>query len=618
MPRRKAAPGPAAGGSAKVVRGYYLALALVAVLAAGAYLGTLGNGFVFDDTDIVVNNEYIRSLDSIPRFFRAAWRPLKRVSLAIDYQLFGLDARGFHFTNVVWHVLATLALVRLARALGAGRGVAVIAGILFAIHPCHVESVAVITHRKEMMGALFFFLAFEAHVRRDSSWRTIALVYLWFAASILSKEIIGATLPLVILAWDAFYRGGDRRAALVQSARLLLPLIVSIGAVLVVRFVYQERPSFFPFFEEAHLREITGGALGSYPPVLATALRSFWTYCRILVLPFDLNADRAVAYSTSLTDPWALLSLAGLVACAVVVVRLRPRQPLLSFGLGFVPLTLLPAGNVLPLIPWFVAERYLYLPSAGYCLALAVLLVWSWDHTRAPLPRAALACGAMVFGVALLATTTARNRVWKDDETIWAETVRQNPDSIIAHMALLSLHHKQQRWVDSERESRAVLALDPLNHTAHVNLGDALTQLGRVGEAVTAYRAATVVYPEDGMIRNNLGNCLKRLGDAEGALEQYRAAVSFAPWLAEPHVNIGAHFVRTGELDLARQSFRRAVLIDDSLAVAHFNLAVVEQELGHVEEAKAHYRRVLALGTDPHLRPLVMRQLDGLSPPSRP
>jgi tetratricopeptide (TPR) repeat protein len=484
--------------------------------------------------------------------------------------MWGLAPAGYHLVNVALHaanaVLLSLALSRL-KLPGAW-----LAGALFAVHPVHVESVAWVTERKNVLSTFFYLLAglqflrfFRLESREDGHGRvrTWGLGAALFLAALLSKTVT-ASLPaalLLILWWKG------RRI----STRVLVPML----PLFVAGAAFGGATA---WLEVHHV-----GARGetwdlSFLERVLIAGRALWFYAGKLLLPthlvfvyprWSIDAADAIAYAY----PAAAL---GTLAALYALRRRIGRGPLtaalffagtLSPALGFL--------NVFPMRFSFVADHFQYLASAGLLALFAA--------------GARRAAGAG-FVVLLVVLTVLRLPAYSDAETLWRDTVARNPGAWIAHTNLGLELARRGRDEEAIGHFRETLRLDPRPLEPRLNLGEALQRLGRPDEAITVLREAVALHPESPHARYNLGTALLKRGRHAEGIAELEAAQRLDPGLVEVAYNLGTALLHRGRLDEAAAQLGRAVALRPDHADAHLNLARVLELQGRAAEAGAHRR----------------------------
>lgn len=489
-----------------------MAIGLCIALAAAAYANALGNGFAYDDTALVEKNPRVHSFDQVPALFAepywpglyggektSLYRPLTLLTFTVDWTLWNGHPAGFHLTNLLLHALATglltLLLLRFAGPWGAGIG-----GAWFALHPVHTEAVANVVGRAELLAAVAVLGALLIVLRgeRDAESRPPAApaalgASALFAAALLTKES-AVVLPLLLLLLDGAREGwtGPRAAlrSLLARRRLYGTLALAALAALTLRWVA--------------LGAAVGGdtAAAFFPdrePVTRffTMIRVWPEYVRLLVAPLELSADYspAVLLPASSVTPLGLLGIALAAALLAIALRLWRRRPLVSAGILWVPIALLPVSNLLFPSGVVLAERTLYLPSVGGALVaagLTELVRERWPRSRRRLAAAATAALLALFAV----VTVRRNPVWHDTLTVFNDVLRRHPESYKVHWALANSLAARGEWREAVERYRTALRIWP--HDPRVWIELAAQYIRRQGwpPAEEAARRAVALAPE--------------------------------------------------------------------------------------------------------------------------
>jgi protein O-mannosyl-transferase len=561
----------------------------VVALAGLLYLPTLSYDFVWDDRGLITENRDLLAPAPFAFFgqsFTHWWanqgriphqyyRPLVISSFWLDQRLSGPKPLGFHLTNVLLNCGVGVLVVLVLAEMLASFWPVLLGGLAFALHPTHVESVAFVADRTDLMMTLFVLLAFLAllRYRRRPSIATSVLTVVPFAAALLCKEtaILFPVLAFFLLLPELRQPARRRRA------------LVLVGAMAAVVVVYLA----------ARVAALTGTppSWGDVGPGMRfmLAVNAFGRYALLAVVPFD----RRIRF----TDPRALAAFGWPTVAAVIAlaglawmaVRFR-RQPAGVGSLWFF-LFMLPACNLVPPGPSYLSQRMLYLPTVG---AVLVSAAWAVTLRRGRRVLAALA----VLYVGVMGLSAARSMpVWRNERSLDTTIIAQSPDDRQARFDLVRVLQESSDWQGAAREVRRGLALVPGDTSAWVLLGDVLAQEGDFGGAAAAYRQALGLDPNAAMVHNNLGAVLNQVGDPRGAEDEYRQAVRLQPDLAMAHNNLGQLMALRGRQDSALVEFRQALQSQPDNTRARFNLGMALQALGRMEEARAAFEQVL--GQDP-------------------
>ncbi len=464
-----------------------------------AYAGILQAGFVnYDDPSYVFRNPHVVGGLSLPgiawAFTTTAesnWHPLTWISLMIDASLGGGGPRVFHATNLLLHVANSLLLLFVLRGLTGCLGKSAFAAALFALHPLHVESVAWITERKDVLSTLFLLLTLAAYGRyvRASSWRAYTMVVLALTAGLLAKPML-VSLPLVLLLLDAWplARWSD-----VGTRRILLekiPLFVLAGLSCGVTL----------FAQRLALKPLEVISLGAR---VANALVAPWVYVGQMLWPARL----AVFYPLHPLPLWQ--PIAGLLLLATVsllAVRLGPSRPWLPVGWFWFLVTLAPVIGLVQAGLQAHADRYTYVPLIG----LFVVIAWGVpDLVRRSAPRAQvrawLAAAAVVVLLALAVATRVQVGTWRGSIELFTHAIAVTQDNVLAHFNLSDAYSAQGDDDAQIVHLRAALRIDPHHANAHFNLTSALIRRRSVAEVAVLCREEQALWPTEERTLVNLG-----------------------------------------------------------------------------------------------------------------
>jgi len=558
-----------------------LALA-VAVAALVLYAPVRNHGFVdYDDFDYVAANPHVRgglSLAGIRWAFTTGhasnWHPLTWLSHMLDVQLFGLAPGAHLLVSACLHAAsAALLLLVLARMTGAvGRSAFVAA--MFALHPAHVESVAWLSERKDVLSGLFFVLTLAAYARyvERPGPRHYAAALLAFALGLMAKPML-VTVPFVLLLLDAwplrrFERGTVRKLVLEK-----LPFVALSAASCAVTLVVQ-KAAVVPVAKFPLDRRLANATV-SYARYLFEAV---WpAKLAVFYPPVEWPAGRVIAS--------ALL----LAVISVAVVRARTARPYLATGWLWYLGMLVPVVGIVQVGTQAMADRYTYLPYVG----LSIVAAWGLTDLlsgRAAVLRA-LAVGACAAAAWLAFAQVA---VWKSTATLFGHALAVTEDNFIAHKNLGRDDLRNGRTDAAVAHYREALRILPTAEAMSA-LGAALATQGKLDEAFALFRDAVRLDPADALARANFGEALARMRRVDEAEAEFREALRLAPESAQVRNSYGAALAAQNRLTEAEAQYEAALRIDPESADAHNNLGVTLFHLGRKEEAERHYRAAVRL-----------------------
>lgn len=565
---------------------------LAAALSLLPYVGTLDHGFVWDDHELIGNNRALlgHPLPSLLQPFTLGaekssyYRPVVILSLALDHSLWGLEPRGYHLTNLVIYALSTIGLSLLL--LGpVSWAAAALAVALFALHPTHVESVAFISGRSDLLAGFFLvgtmLLIKEAICDpRRGRIGLLVLAGLSYLLSLLSKESAGH-LPLFALA--ALWMLRRDEAARNVALKVAISIFAGFVAYLALRFASLQGTS---VSSAASLQVFP---LHDYPWF-------FHQFFRLLFVPYQLLPYYEATRPSIAT--YAALAL-WVAALAFVIRWLVGKGNRGIFGMGSVMWLFL---AILPVLPLFrqsgaiIADRFLYVPSIGLVAVVAagtdLLLSRFRDGWQRFLPTVLI-----LVALAMGFVTGTRAQEWRSDLSLFESAALRAPRSIVLNYLLGKEYLKQRRLDEATRSLRKALELAPDYVRARVSLGDAHRFRGEIQQAEREYRLALVAKPGDAEAAFGLGTIAMDRGDVASARASFRLALAQDPGLAAAHLNLGNLSYQEGDYGAAEQSWLKVLGMNPTNTQAMNNLGVLAKGRGNVAAARDLFRR--ALDVDP-------------------
>jgi tetratricopeptide (TPR) repeat protein len=540
----------------------------------------------YDDPVYVRDNPHVRAgltPGSIGWAFTsgeaANWFPVTRLSHLLDAQLFGMRAGGPHLVNVLLHALAALCLfLFLRRATGVRWPPAVVA-LLFALHPLHVESVAWVSERKDVLCAFFWFLALWAYVRyaaRPTRGRYLA-VLLPFCLGLMAKPMI-VTLPLVLLLLDFWpLRRWPRFAE-------KLPFVALSAAAAIATYLVQR--------ESGAVRTL---AVFPFGLRFENTLVSYAVYLAKVIWPSRLAVFYPFPPAIPLWQPVVAATI--LAGISLLVWRARAAYPYLLAGWLWYLVTLAPVIGLVQVGAQARADRYLYVPFVG----IAIMLAWGGADWLRRVPRAAAAIAVCAI-LPCAAVAEAQLQFWKNSESLFEHAIAVTGDNYIAqHNLGAALAEVPGRSSEAMAHYREALRIQPDSAAGHLDLANILANAGRLPEAVSEYQAAERIEPDSATLHTNFGNALAKLpGRLPDAIAEYRAALRDRTGEAAAHNNLGAALAQVpGRLPEAIEEFRAALRSQPDYSEAHANLAQSLMNVpGRLPDAVAEYEAALRTRPD--------------------
>lgn len=598
---------------------------LSAVVGGGLYLGTLRNGFAYDDALVVEQNEVVRSgrvLDafSTPYHFGPAhrtptylYRPLAVASLALNGRAHGLRPAGYHAVNVLLHSAASGLVLALGLACGLSSRAALAGSLLFAVHPVHAEAVAAVAGRADLLAAVFSLLALAAHLSlRDAAGRPspagIAATCACLLGALFSKES-AILLPAALLSWDVL---GSRRqfpGAVPRRSptRDLLPSASAFAASVAVYLASRAAVLGALTVPASSMTPIENPMVGlAWPERLMTGAVVAARALGLLVFPWRLSPDYGFAETTAVcspTEPRLLVAAAVLVLAVAAAVASSRRSAAAAFLVVFFLSSWIVVSNLVLLIGTVMAERLLYLPSVAFCLLAG--MAWDCLSERAGRPL------WIAAGVGLLLAGSARTvlaaSAWKDDYHLFAAAEKAAPRSVRVLGNLgVELARRGRLEEALSRLTRAV-EIAPDFVPNRINLAGLYLKMGDLEAAEREARHALRVEPANAVALLQLGAIRERGADMAGAKDAYEKAAGADPGLAEPHLRLASLALGRGETDRAIEALEAALAREPGSVAALRGLAVAAARQGDLEAAVSYLEKAAALAPDD---PSIRRQLE--------
>jgi protein O-mannosyl-transferase len=550
------------------------ALLLVAAVLL-AYLPALRAGYVWDDDAYLTANRLLLSLDGLRRIWleptaSPQYYPLVFTTFWLERHVFGLAPAGYHTLNVLLHAGVALLVWRVLARLGVPG--AYLAGLLFALHPVHVESVAWISERKNVLSGVFYLLALRAYLRHlglrrpdepDRPGRDYWIALASFVCALLSKTVT-SSLPVVIVLL-AFWRGRP----LTRAAWLRLLPFFALGAAAGLHTGWLERH---------HV-----GAQGAdWTLTLAerwlVAGRALWFYAGKLAWPQPLVFiyPRWPLDAGSLAQQVYPLAAATVLVVLVIARRQLGSGPLVAalfFGVSLFPA--LGAFDVYPMRFSFVADHFQYLASIGIIALTAAVLTGAARRLR--LPATATRVAAIGLLALLAMRTTLQASYYRDAETLWRQTLRHNPDCWMAQNNLSIILSQRGDWTGARALLVDAVRLRPDDADSRSNLGHALWRLGDREQAIAQYRLVLRTHPEHEAARFNLAEALAAEGQLEAAAAEFARVVARNPAQVEAQYGLGRALALLGRWQEALGPFSIGARARPEDAEAQRELAVIRE-----------------------------------------
>jgi Tfp pilus assembly protein PilF len=554
-----------------VLRSAILCL-LLAAATAWVYWDTLRFDFVtYDDPSYVVENPHVAEGISQAGLRYALhstdmsnWQPLIWLSYMVDYEFYGLRAGGYHATNLLFHVLNTLLLFLLLRGMTRADWPSALAAALFGLHPLHVESVAWISERKDLLSTFFGLLsvaAYAGYALRPSRTRYLTVV-LCFTLGLMAKSML-VTLPLLFLLLDywplARWRGSlaSARSLVVEKLPLLL---ISLAFGVMTLWVHHYTGARDYLLVGWKISGVTGANL-------ANAVVSYARYLGKALWPSDLSVFYPHPSLTEIggvpLETWEVAAAAVLLAL-ITFGAIKSRRPYAIVGWSWYLVSLLPVIGIFQTGGQSMADRYTYIPLIGIFIAVAwggAELVTRWrPGGRSLVPAAGAAAGIAL----VLCAATAQRAVqpWRGSISLYENALSTNPRNNIIRLNLGSTLVDRGEVEKGMAQLRTALEVNPDYVDAHHNLGLALVSLRRYDEAVAHYTELIRIRPDHAIAHNSLGKALRAQGHNKRASRHFLRAIELGLERPQTHYDVANLLRQRGDLPGAIQHYQRTLQID--------------------------------------------------------
>jgi tetratricopeptide (TPR) repeat protein len=562
---------------------------LLVALACGLYANALENGFVSDDHFQLLGNPLATDWGRLPQIFtHHVWafaggqtsnyyRPLQTLTYLVLHSFFGFSPFAFHLAIVLLHSVNTLLVYRLARRLLMADYAALVAAILFAVHPIHNEAVVWVAVLPDVLLTTIVLSALLWFVRWDGApnGKQVAAIASLFFLALLTKEPGAMLLPL-LAGYELLYLKRSLPEVLRRNWLLYASCVAVFGVYLVLRV----------------------NALGGIAPAQGVHYKLsggafILNVCSVLLQYFgELFAPIHLNYFHSFEPTVSALPLAAVVLVIVLAIVLF-RSRLVYFSLFLVLVPLLPALNLNGVGENVVAERYLYLPSVGFVLLAAA--AWQWLAAK---NRLAAWSAAAALVVASAAIVLPRNLEWSDDEKLLTATIALSPKALAPLSDLGTYHFARGEYDAAIANYRAALQLRPNNAEQHHNLGNAFEREGRYAEAVAELRKSVELDPEYPEGHMSLGVALDESGDIAGAAAENERALALRPTYAEAIANLAEVRIKQRNFAAAIDLLQRTLAINPQSFEAQFNLGLAYNFSNRYAEGAAAFKKAIEMAPD--------------------
>lgn len=594
----------------QIHKDFLIVIILLACLCA--YFNTFFAYFVWDDNIFIVHNPYMHSLKFLPKFFfqdfwkvgvqtlsSGYYRPLLAASFILDYTLWGNNAFGFHLTNLIFHSLASILVFILLEALLQERMVAFCSALLFSVHPIHTESVSFISGRVDLLPLAFCLASLILFLKYASDKKFIfyAVSLFSFFVALLTKEM-AVTLPFLVLVMDYLFISKTRiRGVIKNIPGIHLGFFAVLGVYLVMRFFALGR-----LLNMGSVHYAANFLPGSSPHwQFFTVIKVLALYIRLLFFPYGLKVDYFFPAANSLFEPVVLSGIVVLSFFIWVAIKNIRDIPALTFAASWFFITIFPVSNIIPVGNIFT-ERYLYIPSVGFCIAIGYIFVWAYRKdvkTNLLNWKKSVVLLFLLLAVALGRLTYERNKIWNNEFFLWLETAKVSPNSPRAHLNLAAAYNILDKTDDAIREVGISLKIYPGYAKAYETLGRIFSKKGYTDEAIAMYKKAISISPNDTAgAYSGLVVSYGRKGLYKESIAAAIAALKINPYSDNTRYNLALSCSKAGLIEEAIKTYQEYLKSNPDSFQAHTELGRLYYKKNDYQKAKEHLSAALKISKD--------------------
>lgn len=597
--------------NAKILPHWAIIMAIIAIGLVAYFRSVTDGVFLFDDRALVIDNPYIKNFSYLKEIFTTHlfegsgiysnfYRPIQSLSFMLDYHLWGLNPLGYHLSNVLIHVVNATLVYLLIYLICKKQYIATITGVLFCVHTISSGVVNYVSARDMTLCTLFCLISVISYILYKEACFKKYNFFLYlcsffaFLLALLNREA-SLIVPFIILFY--LYCFSDKGKAQKKSPPTFIWLFFAAIAI----YVYL-RSTVLNFAGEK-LLQTTTGQIPLYLRLL-TVSKVFMIYLRLLFFPVGLHMEWNIEPASSFAQDEVFLSVVGLCIIGIFTYVLSRRSKLKFFAIGWLFIALAPYSNIFPLA-YFMGEGWLYIPSIGFFVLLAVYL---YELKKRSKLGSLLATSIAVFLIIFYGTLTfKRADVWADPVKLYTEVLRYSPNNTKARINLGVILAKSGSYDEAMQKYKEAKELMPDDAGVHAGLANVYADKKMYDVALEEFKKAVELNPEDYVAHNNIGIIYKQKGNIKKAMQKYAEALKLNPSYPLTYNNIGNIYLESGQYDAAIRFYKKAINLDPNKAAFYANLGKAYKGKGMLQKAKDAFGKAFEL--DPNHRDAI----DGLN-----
>jgi len=588
---------------------------LIFILPLTVYWQVKNFDFInYDDPTYVYKNAKIQqglTVSNIKWSFTAIvsgnWHPITVLSHMADCQLYGLNPGNHHLTNVFLHLANTFLLFFILWKMTGREYESAFVAALFALHPLHVESVAWISERKDVLSTFFLLLTIWSYIKyiEEKTFYRYLIICLFFIMGLMAKPML-VTLPFVLLLLDLWpleridFRSSEKSLTLKRGTKTNSPFILNFYFLFRDNFllVYEKIPLFALTISSCvitFLSQQSAGAIKSFNHFpfqvrFFNAVVSYTKYITKMIWPSNM----AIFYPyTEMFSVWQItISFILLFLISIIAVRLLKGHPYFIVGWFWYLGTLIPVIGLIQVGGQALADRYTYIPFIG----LSIIISWGGYELFKKWRLKNFGIGLALLSITIFTVITWNQiRYWRNNTLLYNHTIEVTDNNFIAHHNLGNSLVNQDKIPEAIYNYKKTIQIKPDLAEAHNNLGAALEKILNLKEAIKYYSMALNIQPDYAEAHNNIGNLFRKTGQIEQAIRHLSRALILKPNYAEAHNNIGNVLELNGKTKQAIEHYQKALKIKPDFAVVHNNLGATLMRNKQTDDALYHYNKALQL-----------------------
>ena len=540
----------------------FLFISIIIIFGFILYANSLNNSFVWDDKGHIEKNSFIKDWNNLPKLFSKdyceltnegfalSWRPVTTLSYFAAYSIWGINPLGYRYSCIINHLFNAVLVYLITFFLFKKRSIAFLTGLFFVSHPVNTEAVCGISFNENLLACLFLLLSFFVYIKsRDIEKPKKSIIFLWsisnlfYLLALLSKEI-AISLPLIIMAYDyCFVPRGNIKG---RTFFYLGYIIITFFYLGIRFFILKDIASVF-FSSVIGKDFLFVGSL--------KIITSFVYFLKLLILPLNLCIVPIIYTPESLFETISIVSIGIIIVLGVFSFFIYKYSKKVFWSLLWIFLNLLPILIILPFYYLF-SERYLYIPSVGFSMLLAIGIDKCIQTKRVSIVVLIFLLGFYSW------TIIRRNNDWKDDFTLWSRTVKKYPDNYQAHNNLGCIYSQQGKYNEARREYKKALELVPHYVASWLNLGNVYMLEGEYNKAIKAGKEVLKLNPNHSGAHSNLGVYYSKIGLYNQALQEYKKVLELNSQSAGTYKNIGDLYRIQGRDDKAIKMYKYALRLN--------------------------------------------------------